>query len=92
MPCNASYTRFIFLKVFHMYYNLICTPMWTNFFILVKSGCYKGTPNVDFSGFNFILHFLRLSKASCQVRDESLFFPSLYDHVINICFCLTSNL
>jgi hypothetical protein len=44
MQCNASYTRFIFLKVFHMNYNLICificTPICTNLFILVKSGCY----------------------------------------------------
>jgi hypothetical protein len=32
------------LKVFHMNYNLICificTPICTNLFILVKSGCY----------------------------------------------------
>jgi hypothetical protein len=45
MPCNASDTRFIFLKVFHMYYNLICificTPICTKKFILVKSGCYN---------------------------------------------------
>jgi hypothetical protein len=44
MPCNASYTRFIFLKVFHVNYNLICificTPICTNLFILVKSECY----------------------------------------------------
>jgi hypothetical protein len=36
--------KIYFWKVFHMYYNLICificTPIWTNFFILVKSGCY----------------------------------------------------
>jgi hypothetical protein len=36
----------LFLKVFHMYYNLICilicTPMWTKKFILVKSGRYSG--------------------------------------------------
>jgi hypothetical protein len=44
MPCNASYTRFIFGKVFHIYcklirilYALLC---WQNF-ILVKSGCYN---------------------------------------------------
>jgi hypothetical protein len=24
MQCNASYTRFIFLESFHIYYNLIC--------------------------------------------------------------------
>jgi hypothetical protein len=24
MPCNTSYTRFIFWKVFHIYYKLIC--------------------------------------------------------------------
>jgi hypothetical protein len=43
MPCNASYTRFIFGKFF------ICTTIWYAFymhpyvdkdFILVKSGCY----------------------------------------------------
>jgi hypothetical protein len=48
MSCNASYTRFIFLKVFHMNYNLICificTPICTNLFILVKSGCYMRSP------------------------------------------------
>jgi hypothetical protein len=32
--------KIYFWKVFHMYYNLICTPMWTKNFILVKSGCY----------------------------------------------------
>jgi hypothetical protein len=45
MPCNASYTRFIFGKFFHMNYNLICificTTICTKKFILVKSGCYK---------------------------------------------------
>jgi hypothetical protein len=53
MPCNASYTRFIFLKVFHMNYNLICificTPVCTNLFILVKSGCYKAHPTHSLS-------------------------------------------
>jgi hypothetical protein len=37
--------KIYFWKVFHMNYNLICificTPICTNFFILVKSGCYK---------------------------------------------------
>jgi hypothetical protein len=41
MPCNASYARFIFGKFFHKYYNLICTPICTKKFILVKSGCYR---------------------------------------------------
>jgi hypothetical protein len=43
MPCNASYTRFIFGKVFHMYYNVICilyALLCRQNFILVKSGCY----------------------------------------------------
>jgi hypothetical protein len=44
MPCNASYTRFYFWKVF------ICTIIWYAFLyallfaqnlILVKSGCYN---------------------------------------------------
>jgi hypothetical protein len=40
MPCNASYTRFIFGKFF------ICTIIWYALlcgqnFILVKSGCYS---------------------------------------------------
>jgi hypothetical protein len=43
MPCNASYTRLIFGKVFHMYCKLICISYallcWQNF-ILVKSGRY----------------------------------------------------
>jgi hypothetical protein len=43
MPCNASYTRFIFGKVFHMYCKLICILYallcWKKF-ILVKIGCY----------------------------------------------------
>jgi hypothetical protein len=44
MPCNASYARLLFLKVFHKYYNFICificTPICTKNFILAKSGCY----------------------------------------------------
>ena len=36
--------KIYFWKVFHKYYNLICIficiPICTNFFILVKSGCY----------------------------------------------------
>jgi hypothetical protein len=32
MPCNASYTRFIFGKIFHTHCNLICTPMLTKFY------------------------------------------------------------
>jgi hypothetical protein len=33
MPCNASYARFIFLKVFHKYYNFICAPICIKSFI-----------------------------------------------------------
>jgi hypothetical protein len=33
--------KIYFWKVFHMYYNLICTPNCTKIFILVKSGCYS---------------------------------------------------
>jgi hypothetical protein len=33
--------KIYFWKVFHMNYNLICTPICTNFFILVKSGRYS---------------------------------------------------
>jgi hypothetical protein len=43
MPCNASYTGFIFGKVFHMYYIVICilyALLCRQNFILVKSGCY----------------------------------------------------
>jgi hypothetical protein len=31
---------YYFLKVFHKYYNFICTPICTKKFILAKSGCY----------------------------------------------------
>jgi hypothetical protein len=44
MPCNASYTRFIFLESFHIYYNLICiflyALLFAQNFILEKNGCY----------------------------------------------------
>jgi hypothetical protein len=46
MPCNASYTRFIFGKVFRMYCKLICilyALLCGQNFILVKSGCYIRT-------------------------------------------------
>jgi hypothetical protein len=40
MPCNASYTRFIFGKFFHKYYNsiciFICTPICTKFYSCKK--------------------------------------------------------
>jgi hypothetical protein len=39
--------KIYFWKVFHMYYNLICTPMWTKIFILVKSGCYMCTTSAE---------------------------------------------
>jgi hypothetical protein len=38
MPCNASYARFIFGKVFHKYYNLICTSICTKILFLEKVG------------------------------------------------------
>jgi hypothetical protein len=44
MPYNASYARFIFGKVFHMYYKLICilyALLCGHNFILVESGCYS---------------------------------------------------
>jgi hypothetical protein len=45
MPCNAFYTRFIFLESFHLYYNLICiflyALLFAQNFILLKSGCYR---------------------------------------------------
>jgi hypothetical protein len=33
--------KIYFSKVFRMNYNLICTPICTKKFILVKSGCYR---------------------------------------------------
>jgi hypothetical protein len=33
--------KIYFWKVFHKYYNLICTPICTKKIILVKSGCYR---------------------------------------------------
>jgi hypothetical protein len=54
------------------------------------SNFLEGTPIVHFLGFSFILHFLRLSKV--QVRYESLIFPSLYDHVVNIRFSVAPKL
>jgi hypothetical protein len=40
MPCNASYTRFIFLKIFSYVLQIdmhfICTPMWTKFYSCEK--------------------------------------------------------
>jgi hypothetical protein len=38
------------------------------------------------------LEFSQVVKGLYQVRDESLFFPSLYYHVINIRFCVMPNL
>jgi acid stress-induced BolA-like protein IbaG/YrbA len=47
----------------------------------------EGTLNVHFSGFSFILIFFsQVVEGLCQVRDESLIFSSLYEHVFNICF------
>jgi hypothetical protein len=52
MSCHAMHPiQDIFLEVFHMYYNLICTPMWTKNFILVKSGCYNRQPDCSRSAF-----------------------------------------
>jgi hypothetical protein len=54
MQCNASYIRFIFENVFHMYCKLICILYallcWQNS-IFVKSGCYitASTPDIMFS-------------------------------------------
>jgi hypothetical protein len=39
--------KIYFWKVFHKYYNLICTPICTKNFILVKSGCYMDTPAAE---------------------------------------------
>jgi hypothetical protein len=36
--------------------------------------------------------FAQVIKGLCQVRDESFFFLSLYDHVVNIHFCVAPNL
>jgi hypothetical protein len=50
MQCNASYTGFIFGKVFHMYYNVICilyALLCRQNFILLKSGCYIFVPKKD---------------------------------------------
>jgi hypothetical protein len=51
----------------------------------------QGTSNVHFLEFSFILNFLRLSKV-CQVKDESLIYLSLDDHVINVCFSVAPEL
>jgi hypothetical protein len=38
------------------------------------------------------LEFSQVVEGLCQVRDEYLFFLSLYDHVVNIRFCVMPNL
>jgi hypothetical protein len=52
MPCNAFYTRFIFLESFHIYYNLICificTPICTNFILEKKVGVTDGDLQIGF--------------------------------------------
>jgi hypothetical protein len=47
MQCNASYTRFIFLESFHIYYNLICIFLYAllfaqNFILEKKVGVTAG--------------------------------------------------
>jgi hypothetical protein len=58
-------------------------PRWETIY---PSNFLEGTPNVHFSGFSFILNFSLVVKGLCHVRHESLIFPSLYDHVVNIRF------
>jgi hypothetical protein len=38
MPCHAMHPKIYFWKVFHMNYNLICTPICTKFLFLQKVG------------------------------------------------------
>jgi hypothetical protein len=42
MPCILY--KIYFWKVFHMYYNLICTPMWTIFFYSCKKWVLQPAP------------------------------------------------
>jgi hypothetical protein len=63
--------KIYFWKVFHMYYNLICTPMWTKNFILVKSGCYT-RDDLDVVGEGFTVtcsdeEALKLVKGSAKI-------------------------
>jgi hypothetical protein len=50
MPCNASYTRFIFLEgfsyVLQIDMHFICTPMWTKFYSCKKWVLQGGTPEL----------------------------------------------
>jgi hypothetical protein len=52
----------------------------------------ESTPNVHFLGFNFILNFSHVVEGLFQVRDKSLIFLSLYDHVDNVHFSIVPNL
>jgi hypothetical protein len=58
MPCHAMHPmQDYFWKVFHKYYNLICTPICTKIFILAKSGCY----NAPEQGYNHNLDSVALN-------------------------------
>jgi hypothetical protein len=52
----------------------------------------EGTSNVHFLGFNFILNFSQVVEGLYHVRDESLIFLSLYDHIVNIRFSVAPKL
>jgi hypothetical protein len=47
--------------------HFICTPMWTKFFILVKSGCYKGWETNYYVIINNILEFNFASNKDLKV-------------------------
>jgi hypothetical protein len=52
----------------------------------------EGTLNVHFSRVQLHFDFSQVVKCLYQVRDESLVFLSLYDHIVNIRFSVAPKL
>jgi hypothetical protein len=59
---------------------------------IYPSNFHEDILNVHFSGFTFILKCSHIIKSLCQVKDESIVFLSLYDHVVNIRFNIAPKL
>jgi hypothetical protein len=70
----VAFGRLHFSASQHLFSEIRSIPWWDTIYL---SNFPKGTPNVHFSGFSFILNFSQVVEGLCQVRDGSLIFMAM---------------
>jgi hypothetical protein len=81
-----------FWKVFHKYYNLICTPICTKILILAKSGCYNHSASIPWIWVIYLSYEVIQSLILCYLRIYISYGRIRYCLIVYMVLCLRDHL